>query len=126
MGTSKPRMMASRHFIAEALGGISLVGVLTFAAQWGTLTQMVKDQVDPEKHAMIVVAGSVETGEKINEIDTEVAVIKSTVEDVKEDIAAAKTEREAVKADVAETKGDVKVNQELLRRLLDLQGGSPP
>lgn len=121
MGTapSRHKMMASRHFIAEALGGISLVGVLTFAAQWGTLNQMVSDHVDPTRHGQIVLAGSVETGEKI-------AVIETKLDAIVDDIDEAKTEREQVKEDVAETKGDVKLLLELQRRLLDNQtGGSP-
>ena len=115
--------MASRHFIAEALGGLSLVGVLTFAANWGTLTQMVRDHVDTNKHALIVLAGSTETGKQI-------AVIETKVEAIQVDIAKGEVDREQVKRDVAETKGDVKVLLELQRRLLDLQersasGGSP-
>lgn len=116
--------MASRHFIAEALGGLSLVGVLTFAANWGTLTQMVRDHVDTNKHALIVLAGSTETGKQI-------AVIETKVEAIQEDIAKGEEDREQVKRDVSETKGDVKVLLEMQRRILDLQersaasGGSP-
>lgn len=106
--------MASRHFIAEALGTVSLAGVLTFAAQWGGIQQMVTDHVDPTRHSQIVLAGSVETGEKI-------AVIETEIKAVKEDIAEGKTDREQVKRDVSETKGDVKVLLEMQRRLLDLQ-----
>ena len=112
-------MMASRHFIAEALGGLSLVGVLTFAAQWGSLNQIVRDHVDTDKHALIVVAGAVETGKKI-------AVIETKVEAITDDIEEAKSDREAVKRDVAETKGDVKLLLELQRRILERQPPAPP
>lgn len=113
--------MASRHFIAEALGGISLIGVLTFAAQWGSLQQTVRDHVDPGQHELIVIAGSIETGKKI-------AVIETKVEAIREDISEAKTDREAVKRDVAETKGDVKLLLELQRRILARQpvAATPP
>ncbi len=124
MATGRARgMMASRHFIAEALGGISLVGVLTFAAQWGSLNTIVRDHVDTEKHALIVVAGNTETGEKI-------AVIETKVEQVQTDIAKGEADREQVKRDVSEVKGDVKLLLELQRRILERQpapsSGSPP
>ena len=105
-------MMASRHFIAEALGGISLAGLLSIAVQWGDLSRAVAAHVDPTRHELIVLAGNVETGKKI-------AVIENNVQSIKDDIDEAKTERQKTQELVTDIQSDVKLQLELLRRVLD-------
>lgn len=110
--------------VAEVLGGGALVavatGALVFAVQWGGTLRAVDDHVDPNRHELIVLAGNVETGQKI-------AVIEDDIGDVKEDVAEAKADAEKIREDVSDIKGDIKV----LLRLAEEQArrareGGPP
>lgn len=113
------KMIASRHLIGELLGGISLAGLLSVAVQWGGITRAVADHVDPDRHALIVLAGNAETGKQI-------AVIENNVATIKDDIAEAKTERKEVREQLSDVQSDVKLQLELLKQALSQRAAAPP
>ena len=110
--------------MGELLGGGALVALaiaaVGFATQWGGTLRAVEDHVAPDKHNLIVLAGNVETGQKIVAIETEIA-------NVKDDVAEVKGAQNDIRDDVSDIKGDMKV----LLRLAEAQarrateGGSP-
>ena len=101
--------------MAELLGGGAIVALLTgtivFAAQWGDTLRRVEDHVDPDKHGLIVLAGNLETGQKIVIIETEINHVKDELGDVKET-------QEDIRDDVSDIKGDIRVLLELARRAI--------
>ncbi len=92
--------------VAEILGGGGLLAIVLatigFASQWGGTLRAVEDHVDPTKHELIVLAGNIETGQKIAVIESEIGSVKDAVEENKETA-------EEIKEDVSDIKGDIKV-----------------
>ena len=101
--------------LGELMGGGALLaivtGAITFSTSWGGALRAIEDHVDPQKHALIVLAGTVDTGEKIVKIETEVANVKAAVEKNAETA-------EEVKGEVSDIKSDVRLLLELNRRAL--------
>ncbi len=101
--------------LGEILGGGALVAIVTgailFAVQWGGTLARVEDHVDPEKHGLIVLAGNLETGQKIAVIETEIGHVKDAVE-------ANRVTANEVKDEVADIKSDIRLILELNRRVL--------
>ena len=101
--------------LGELLGGGALLAILTatiaFASEWGGALRAIEDHVDPGKHALIVVAGAVETGEKIAVIQNEVQHVKTTVDKNTETV-------EEVKDEISEVRSDLRLLLELNRRAL--------
>ena len=101
--------------LGELLGGGALIaiatGAITFATSWGGALRAIEDHVDPEKHALIVLAGTVETGAKIAVIENEVGNVKTAV--LKNTETA-----EELKGEVAGVRSDLRLLLELNRRAL--------
>ena len=101
--------------LGELLGGGALIaiatGAITFATSWGGALRAIEDHVDPSKHALIVLAGTVETGAKIAVIENEVANVRTAVEKNSETA-------EEVKDEVSEIRADLRLLLELNRRAL--------
>ncbi len=101
--------------LGEIMGGGALVAVATgamvFAVQWGGTLRAVEDHVDPTKHELIVLAGNLETGQKIAVIESEIGHVKDAVDENKE------TAKE-IQAEVIEIKSDIRLILELNRRVL--------
>ena len=101
--------------LGELMGGGALLaivtGAITFSTSWGGALRAIEDHVDPQNHALIVLAGNVETGEKIVKIETEVANVKTAVEKNSETA-------EEVKGEVSEIRSDLRLLLELNRRAL--------
>ena len=101
--------------LGELLGGGALLAILTatvaFASEWGGALRAIEDHVDPGKHQLIVVAGAVETGEKI-------AVIQNEVQHVKESVDKNTETAEELKGEVAGVRSDLRLLLELNRRAL--------
>lgn len=90
--------------LGEFMGAGALIaiatGAITFATAWGGALRAIEDHVDPDKHALIVLAGNVETGEKIVKIESEVAHVKTAVEKNTETAEELKGEVEGVRSDL--------------------------
>lgn len=101
--------------LGELLGGGALLAILTatvaFASEWGGALRAIEDHVDPDKHQLIVVAGAVETGEKI-------AVIQNEVQHVKESVDKNTETAEELKGEVAGVRSDLRLLLELNKRAL--------
>lgn len=101
--------------LGELLGGGALLAILTatiaFASEWGGALRAIEDHVDPNKHALIVLAGAVETGRKIAVIETEVQNVKTAVGKNTETV-------EEVRSEVSEVRSDLRLLLELNRRAL--------
>jgi hypothetical protein len=101
--------------LGELLGGGALLAILTatvaFASEWGGALRAIEDHVNPQNHAMIVLAGAVETGQKIAVIETEVQNVKTSVEKNTETA-------EELKDEVAGVRSDLRLLLELNRRAL--------
>ena len=78
---------------------------------WGGALRAIEDHVDPSKHALIVLAGNISTGEKI-------AVIETKVEAVQTAVAKNSETAEEVKGELMEVRGDLRLLLELNRRAL--------
>ena len=109
--TGKNRTPALGEFMgAGALIAIA-TGAITFATAWGGALRAIEDHVDPQKHALIVLAGTVETGAKIAVIENEVANVRTAVEKNTESA-------EELKGEVAGVRSDLRLLLELNRRAL--------
>ncbi len=101
--------------LGEMLGAGALIaivtGAITFATSWGGALRAIEDHVNPEKHALIVLAGNVETGAKIAVIENEVGNVKTAV--LKNTETA-----EELKGEVAGVRSDLRLLLELNRRAL--------
>lgn len=101
--------------LGELLGGGALIaiatGAITFATSWGGALRAMEDHVDPSKHALIVLAGNIEAGEKM-------AVIETKVEAVQAAVARNAETAEEVKSEVSDIRSDVRLLLELNRRAL--------
>ncbi len=101
--------------LGELMGGGALLaivtGAITFSTSWGGALRAIEDHVDPSKHALIVLAGNVETGAKIAVIESEVANVKTAVEKNSETA-------EEVKGEISEVRSDLRLLLELNRRAL--------
>ncbi len=95
---------------------IALVATIVGAAiAWGQLHQQVDDHVEPDRHALIVLAGSVQTGEKIVALDTKHEALKEQVDEIQTDVGKirdaasdAKAERAAIKAALDALLGEIR------------------
>lgn len=101
--------------LGELLGGGALLaivtGAITFSTSWGGALRAIEDHVDPSKHALIVLAGNIDTGEKIAVIETKVEAVQVAVQK-NADTAA------EVKGEVSDIRSDVRLLLELNRRAL--------
>lgn len=102
----------NRSLLGELLGGVSLVSIIIAAIAWGGTLRAVEDHVDPEKHGLIVLAGTVETATKIVRIE-------SDVEHTKREVTKNGEAIEAVSEKVNSVKSDLRLLIELNRRAIN-------
>lgn len=97
--------------IAEIIAGGTLVAVLGLAASWGGLVQQVRDHIEPQKHAGVVLAGTIQTERNITAIQT-------NLDNVDEKVEKNSGQIDKIKEDVGEIKTNVEVIIQLQQRTL--------